>query len=152
MPMEAPSLPPDFREFLQFLNDEGVEYLLIGGWAVGVHGVIRYTQDMDVWVATSGENVQRILKALERFGFSHGEASAELFLEPGNIVRMGFPPMRIEISTQIDGVAFAECYPRRLMTDMDGIEIPVICLEDLLANKRASNRLKDQADVEALTQ
>jgi predicted nucleotidyltransferase len=150
--MEPLSLPPDFREFLQFLNDEGVAYLLIGGWAVSVHGVIRYTQDMDVWVATSPDNVQRVLSALERFGFSHGEATAELFLEPGNIIRMGFPPMRIEICTQIDGVVFADCYERRLMTEMDGIQIPVIALNDLLANKRASNRLKDQADVEALTQ
>jgi predicted nucleotidyltransferase len=149
--MEGPSLPPDFKEFLQFLNDEGVEYLLIGGWAVGVHGVIRYTQDMDVWVAASLQNGERIVRALERFGFTHGEASVELLMEPGNIVRMGFPPMRIEICNQIDGVVFAECYPRRIHTEIDGLQIPVISLEDLLANKRASNRLKDQADVESLT-
>ena len=126
--------------------------MLIGGWAVGVHGVIRYTEDIDVWVATTLENIQRILRALERFGFTHGEASTELFLEPGNVIRMGFPPMRIEICTQIDGVAFSDCYSRRITTEMDGINIPVIGLEDLLTNKRSSNRLKDQADVEALTQ
>ncbi len=150
--MEAKSLPPDFKEFLQFLNEEKVEYLLIGGWAVGVHGVIRYTQDMDVWVAIHPDNAGRIVRVLERFGFSRGEAAEALFLEPGNIVRMGFPPMRIEITNQIDGVEFADCHGRRLMVIMDGIEVPVISLEDLLRNKRASNRLKDQADVESLTQ
>jgi hypothetical protein len=152
--MEARSLPPDFREFLQFLNEEQVEveYLLIGGWAVGIHGVIRYTQDLDVWVAISPRNAGRLLSALKRFGFTHGEATEALFLESGNIVRMGVPPMRIEICNEIDGVKFGECHQRRLMTDMDGVAVPVISLEDLLKNKRASNRLKDQADVEALTQ
>jgi hypothetical protein len=150
--MDEPSLPPDFREFLLFLNEEGVDYLLIGGWAVGVHGVIRYTQDIDVWVRIHPDNAGKLLRALERFGFTHGEVSADLFLEPGNIVRMGFPPMRIEITNQIDGVEFGACHERRLMTAMDGLMVPVISLEDLLTNKRASNRLKDQADVEALTE
>ena len=150
--MDEPSLPPDFREFLLFLNEEGVDYLLIGGWAVGVHGVIRYTQDIDVWVRIHPENANKLLRALERFGFTRGEVNAGLFLEPGNIVRMGFPPMRIEITNQIDGVEFGGCHERRLMTAMDGLMVPVISLEDLLTNKRASNRLKDQADVEALTE
>ncbi|MCB1211295.1 MAG: hypothetical protein KDK97_18360 [Verrucomicrobiales bacterium] len=150
--METLSLPPDFKEFLQFLNEEKVEYLLIGGWAVGVYGVIRYTQDMDVWVAIHPENAGRIVKALGRFGFTHGEATAELFLETGNIIRMGVPPMRIEIATKIDGVEFTECHERREVVMIDGLSVPVISLADLIQNKRASNRLKDQADVEALTE
>ncbi len=105
-----------------------------------------------MWVAIDTENAGRIVRALERFGFSHGEAAEALFLDPGNIVRMGFPPMRIEITNQIDGVEFADCHRRRLMVLMDGVEVPVISREDLLRNKRASNRLKDQADVESLTQ
>lgn len=150
--MDEPSLLVECNECLLFLNEEGADYLLIGGWALGVHGVIRYTQDIDVWVRIHPDNADRLLRALERFGFKHGEANAGLFLEPGNIVRMGFPPMRIEITNQIDGVEFGACHERRLMTTMDGLMVPVIALEDLLTNKRASNRLKDQADVEALTE
>ena len=149
--MEARTLPQDFREFFQFLNEEKVEYLLIGGWAVGVHGVIRYTHDIDIWVAIDPANAQKIVRTLHRFGFTHGEASEAIFLEPGNVVRMGFPPMRIEITNQIDGVEFSDCHSRRLIAQIDGLDIPVISLEDLLRNKRASNRLKDQADVESLT-
>ena len=145
-------LSDDLKEFLRLLNEEKVEYLLIGGWAVGYHGYPRLTQDIDVWVEMSVENTRRILKSLERFGFKPGLADESLFLKPGNIVRFGFPPNRIEILNQIDGVEFAECVKRKEMADFDDVIVPVISREDLIRNKRASGRHKDLADVEGLNQ
>lgn len=145
-------LSDDLKEFLRFLNEEKVEYLLIGGWAVGYHGYPRLTQDMDVWVEMSVENTQRILKSLERFGFKRGVVEESLFMQPGNIVRFGFPPNRIEILNQISGVEFNECIQRKVMADFDDLIIPVIALEDLVRNKRASGRHKDLADIEGLNQ
>lgn len=130
--------------------EEKVEYLLIGGWAVGYHGYPRLTQDMDVWVEMSVENTRRILKSLERFGFPPGVAEESLFLKPGNIVRFGFPPNRIEILNQISGVDFADCIQRKELADFDGLTVPVIAVEDLIRNKRASGRHKDLADIEGL--
>lgn len=149
--MEELSLPEDFRDFLQFLNEAKVEYLVVGGWAVTIHGVPRYTKDLDVWIGMTAENAKRIVAALHRFGFTHGEAGESLFVEPGNIVRMGFPPMRIEIMNQIDGVMFEDCFERRTMRQASGLDLPVISLDDLLANKRASGRPQDLADVDKLT-
>lgn len=143
-------LSDDLKEFLRYLNEEKVEYLLIGGWAVGYHGYPRLTQDMDVWVEMSVENTRRILKSLERFGFPPGVAEESLFLQPGNIVRFGFPPNRIEILNQISGVDFADCIRRKELADFDGLTVPVIAVEDLIRNKRASGRHKDLADIEGL--
>ena len=143
-------LSNDLKEFLQFLNEEKVEYLLIGGWAVGYHGYPRLTIDMDVWVAMTPENAARILRTLVRFGFTHGEVDEAVFLKPGNIVRFGFPPNRIEIINCVSGVEFEECSKRKMMADFDGVTVPVISREDLLINKRASGRNKDLADIDGL--
>lgn len=150
--MDKMPLPPDFREFLLLLDEEQVEYMLIGGWAVGLYGVIRATKDMDIWIALDSDNARRAVRVLERFGFRNGEATEELLMEPGNIIRLGFPPLRIEMMNQIDGVVFDECYSRKVLMEIDDIFVTVISLDDLLKNKRASNRLKDQADVESLTE
>lgn len=149
--MEKMLLPDDFRDFLKFLNEEKVEYLIIGGWAVAIHGVPRYTKDLDVWIAIGVENAKRVVIALKRFGFTHGETDEALFLQEGNIIRMGFPPMRIEILNKIDGVDFSECYERRTVRQVGELKIPVICLDDLLLNKRASGRPQDLADIDRLT-
>ncbi len=144
-------LPPDFREFFQLLNANRVEYLLVGGYAVGYHGYPRATVDLDVWVATSPENAHRLLAALEQFGFGKDAGtSIELLTQPGNVIRMGSPPLRIEIQTVISGVGFAECYSRRVMAGLDGVPVSVISAEDLKANKRAAGRLKDLNDLENL--
>ena len=103
-------LPLDFKEFLSLLNENDVEYLLIGGYAVGYHGYPRATNDMDVWIAINPKNAERIVTALKEFGFDTPELSADLFLREDTIVRMGMPPMRIEINTGISGVTFNECY------------------------------------------
>ena len=101
--MDDQVLPADFREFLKLLNDAEVKYLLIGGYAVGYHGYPRATADMDIWVAVSSDNAQRILAVLQQFGMTDPALSPELFLDRGKIIRMGVPPMRIEVLTCLSG-------------------------------------------------
>ena len=100
-------LPPDFKEFLRLLNAKNVVYLLVGGYAVGYHGYPRATNDLDIWIAIDPINAQRIVNALNEFGFESAEVSVEPFLKEESIVRMGNPPIRIEIMTSISGVSFA---------------------------------------------
>jgi len=143
-------LPNDFKEFLKLLNARGVEYLLIGGYAVGHYGYPRYTADMDIWIAAHSATAERMVAAMRDFGFDLPTLTPDLFLQERNIVRMGVAPMRIEITNAIDGVEFAPCYARRVVEVIDDVPIPLISLEDLKANKRASGRLKDLADLENL--
>jgi hypothetical protein len=144
------ALPNDFKEFLRLLNSYQVEYLLIGGYAVGYHGYPRATNDMDVWVAVHPNNAERLVNVMQAFGFSVPELTAELFLQEQKIIRMGNPPMRIEILTSISGVAFTECYAGRIVDEMDGIRVNIIALKHLKQNKQASGRYKDLSDLEHL--
>ena len=143
-------LPPGFREFLRWLTHHGVEYLLVGGYAVGYHGYPRATGDLDVWVARTTENSARIVAALEDFGVGSDRLNAELFLQPAKVLRMGLPPMRIDVHTEISGVGFAEAYAARIVEDLDGVEVAIIDLEHLKRNKAAAGRAKDLADLEEL--
>lgn len=144
------ALPLDFREFLKLLKEHNVRYLLIGGYAVGYHGYARATEDMDIWVAIHPDNAEKLVAALKAFGFDLPEVKPELFLREKQIVRMGVPPLKIEISTSISGVEFDECYQARVVEEFDGVEVNLIGLEHLKKNKRASGRLKDLADLEKL--
>lgn len=147
--MEA-KLPDDFKEFLRLLRSHGVDYLLIGGYAVIYHGFPRATGDMDIWIAMDPENAQRMVDTVRDFGFDTPELSPALFLQD-RIIRMGNVPLRIEILTHISGVGFDECYRDRIVDKMDGVEVSLINLHDLLANKRASGRHKDLMDIEELS-
>ncbi len=143
-------LPQDFREFFQSFNQHEVEYLLVGGYAVGYHGYPRATMDIDVWVASNPENARRVVAALEDFGFG-GEVLVEgLFLEADQVIRMGLPPMRIEILTSISGVDFQDAYDERIEDVLDGVPVKLISLHHLKANKVAAARAKDLADLEEL--
>ncbi|MCL6592165.1 MAG: nucleotidyltransferase [Firmicutes bacterium] len=143
-------LPPDFKEFLRLLNEHDVRYLVIGGYAVGYHGYPRATQDLDVWIAVSPDNAERMVEALRAFGFDSPKLQKDLFMQEKSIARLGLPPMRIEIVTTISGVDFEECYASRVKTHIDGIEISLIDLEHLKINKKASGRHKDLDDLEHL--
>jgi predicted nucleotidyltransferase len=143
-------LPRDFREFLASLNSHEVRYLLIGGYAVGYHGYPRATNDIDVWVEVSEENAERIVDALGGFGFGGPDVQPALFLAPRKIIRMGRPPLRIEVATAISGVVFDECFAVREMANLDGLDVPIISRDHLIANKRAAGRPKDIADLTAL--
>ncbi|HEY9232244.1 MAG TPA: hypothetical protein VIS78_08855 [Blastocatellia bacterium] len=148
--MATTLLPPDFKEFLKLLNENRIEYLLIGGYAVAYYGYVRATADMDVWIASNIENATRAMKALREFGFDLPDSIAGLFLKPDNVARMGVPPFRIEMLTSISGVAFAEAYAERVTDTIDGIIVSIISLRHLKINKKASGRLKDLADLEHL--
>ncbi len=143
-------LQADFKEFLKLLNAHHVEYLLIGGYAVGFHGYPRATVDLDVWTGRSPDNAIRVLRALEAFGFDDVRLSEDLLLKADQILRMGVPPFRIEIATTISGVDFADCYTGRIDAVIDGIPVPVINLADLRRNKEAAGRYKDLDDLENL--
>jgi hypothetical protein len=148
--MASVSLPPDFKEFLRLLNAHRVEYLLIGGYAVAYHGYPRATADLDVWIAMSPQNAERVVAALKEFGFAVAELSANLFLEAGQIIRMGVPPIRVEIATSISGVRFDECHAARVIDELDGVPVNLINLTHLKQNKRAAGRHKDLDDLENL--
>ncbi len=148
--MDEQALPGDFREFLKLLNEAEVEYLLIGGYAVGYHGYPRATADMDIWVATSPDNASKLVDVFRRFGMQDAKLAPALFLEHGKIIRMGVPPMRIEVLTDIDGVTFADCYAARITTEIDGQVVHLISREHLRMNKRAAGRHKDLDDLENL--
>jgi hypothetical protein len=148
--MDTIELPPDFKEFLKLLNSHHVEYLLVGGYAVGYRGYPRATADIDLWVAIHEENAQKLVAAVTEFGFGVEKLSVELFLHENKIVRMGIPPVRIEILTTISGVSFKECYAQRISDTIDEVETHIINLEHLKLNKRASGRHKDLDDLEHL--
>ena len=143
-------LPRDFKEFLRSLNAHQVEYLLIGGYAVSYHGYPRATADMDIWVGVHPANADRIVAALKEFGFDLPDLSPELFLREWQIIRLGVPPVRIEIATTISGVDFGECYAERVQDTIDGVPVNLIDLNHLKLNKRASGRHQDLADLEHL--
>ncbi|MBI1367430.1 MAG: hypothetical protein GC162_02125 [Planctomycetes bacterium] len=143
-------LPSDFKEFLRLLSSTGVEYLLVGGYAVGYHGYPRTTGDLDLWIATDKTNAQRITQALNAYGFDDPSVEPKLFQTPEKIIRMGVPPMRIELLTTISGVDFRDCYARRIVAEIDGVQVSIIHPNDLRANKRAAGRTKDQDDLEHL--
>ena len=148
--MALPQLTRDFSEFLKLLNSKGVEYLIIGGYAVGVHGYVRATGDLDVWVRVTPSNASLTVDALRDFGFATPNLKEDLFLEKGTVVRMGVPPMRLELLTSIAGVEFDDCYRERILVTMGDVTAPVISLPRLRQNKRAAGRAKDLADLENL--
>jgi predicted nucleotidyltransferase len=148
--MATVRLPPDFKDFLKLLKEHNVRYLLIGGYAVGYHGYPRATADMDIWVAMQPTNAEKIVTVLREFGFDNPELSTDLFLKEGQIVRMGVPPVKLEITTSISGVEFDECYRDRVIANLDGIEVNFISLKHLKINKKASGRYKDLNDLENL--
>jgi len=143
-------LPPDFKEFLRLLNAHEVEYLLIGGYAVSYHGYPRATADMDIWVAVHPANADRLVAALKEFGFDLPDLTPDLFLHEWQIIRLGVPPVRIEIATTISGVNFAECYAERVEDTLDGVPVNLISRQRLKQNKKASGRHQDLADLEHL--
>ncbi len=132
------------------LNAQGVEYLLVGGYAVSYHGYPRTTGDMDIWISMDSENADKVVAVLQEFGFAVPELSRDLFLRADQIVRMGTPPFRLEIFTTIPGVEFAECFSERVATQVDGVEVNLIDLEHLKVNKIASGRPKDIDDLQNL--
>jgi len=143
-------LNQDFKEFIQSLNDNGVHYLVVGGYAVALHGYPRYTKDIDIWVEMTAENASKILKALDQFGFGSLEVKPSDFTIPDQMLQLGRPPRRIDILTTLPGVDFSECYSERTIVELDGVSVNFIDLENLKKNKKATGRHQDLADLEKL--
>ncbi len=143
-------LNQDFKEFVASLSSNKVEYLIVGGYALAAYGHPRYTGDLDFWIGADAANAQRVLDALEALGFGALGIGSNDLTTPGRVIQLGYPPRRIDLLTSIDGVEFAPSYARRMMVPMDGLSLHFIALEDFKTNKRATGRLKDLADLEAL--
>jgi len=143
-------LPQDFRDFLQLLNANRVDYLLVGGYAVGFHGYPRATGDMDIWLVATPENESELAEVLVAFGFSRDTIAKEFSLREKQVIRMGVPPVRIDLLTTASGVSFRERSQRKIVQPLDGVETHIISLADLRVNKQATGRLKDLNDLENL--
>ena len=143
-------LSQDFKEFIASLNASRVRYLVVGGYAVAMHGHPRYTKDLDVWVDCTAANAKRVVRAFSDFGFESLGVKASDFEQPDRILQMGFPPNRIDVLTSLAGIDFATCFKLRVIVEFDGVPVNFIDVENLKANKRAAGRLQDLADVENL--
>ncbi|MCX7598707.1 MAG: nucleotidyltransferase [Armatimonadetes bacterium] len=143
--MATTRLPPDFREFLRLLTANGVKYLVVGGYAVSYHGYARATAHMDIWVAADQANAEKLVVALKEFGFDVPELSPDLFPQPDMVIRLGEPPLRIELLTDLPGLTFEVAFPRRVVDNIDGVEVSLISLVDLKTNKKAAGRHKHLA-------
>jgi predicted nucleotidyltransferase len=140
----------DYREMLQCLLEEKVRFLLVGAYAVAVHGFPRATKDIDFFVWATPENAANLLRALARFGAPLEDISQSDFSTPGMVFQIGNNPRRIDIITKISGIDFELAYTNRKTVFLEGLEVPVISVVDLIANKRASGRTQDLADIEKL--
>jgi len=140
----------NFVEILSELSAAGAEFLLVGGWAVAAHGFPRYTGDFDIWVRAEPRNAHRVYAALAAFGAPLEALEPNELAAPGLVFQMGLPPQRIDILTQISGVAFEDAWAKRVTLTLDGVEVPIIGLDDLITNKRTSARPKDLLDAEQL--
>lgn len=140
----------DFRDLLQAFVDHDVRFLIVGAYALAVHGRPRATGDLDVWVDATPENSARIIRALEQFGAPPGHAGADDFSRPGIVFQMGLPPVRIDILTQLSGLTFEEAWQGRVAADFAGLNVPVLGRDAFVRNKRATGRARDLADIEAL--
>ena len=143
-------LNSDYSDMLRTLSECDVKFILVGGYALGALGYPRATLDIDFWVMPSPENASSLIRALEHFGAPLSNISETDFMTEGTIFQIGVVPRRIDIITKIDGVSFADAYPRAEVVDLAGLPVHVLSLQDLLANKRASGRPKDLLDVQLL--
>ncbi len=140
----------DYNDILSALSAEGAEFLIVGAYALGVHGIPRATGDIDIWVRPTPENAGRVMRALKRFGAALLDLTEEDLAAADTVFQMGVAPSRIDVMTGISGVTFAQAWPCRVTVAIEGLTVPVIGRDELLRNKAASGRPKDLADLAAL--
>ena len=140
----------NYLDMLRCLNKAGVDYIMVGGWAVNLHGYVRATIDLDIWILADQENARKVYAALGEFGAPLGDVKPEDFAQDGTIFQIGVAPCRIDVINRIDGVKYAEASPRAIQKTIEGVPVRIISREDLIVNKRASGRTKDLADAEIL--
>ncbi len=146
------SVNPDFRDLFAALNAAHAEFLIIGGYALAVHGVPRFTKDLDVWVNANPDNAQKVWSALDEFGAPFLDLTLQDLSTPGIVFQMGLPPNRIDIITVIDGVEFHEAWEHRISSAYGDQPVMVIGIDDLIRNKEATGRPQDRLDAQTLRQ
>jgi hypothetical protein len=140
-------LNPDFKDMLSCLKDEKVDFLIVGAYALAAHGFPRATGDLDIWVRNDPENAHRVIRALSKFGAPATQLSSEDFTSTDLIVQFGVEPCRIDLLTGISGIEFEEAWQNRVSIEIDNLEIFILSKKDLLTNKMATGRDKDQGDI-----
>ncbi len=143
-------LDKNFREFIGLLNAHEVKYLIIGGYAVNFHGYPRFTKDIDFWVWLNRDNIHHVLNAIRAFGFGSLGLSEADFLNPKNIIQLGYEPYRIDILLELEHTNFEECYERRNQINLDNTIIDFLGIDDLISVKKIAGRFQDLADAENL--
>ena len=144
------TLPKDFKEFLELLSKNNVRYIIIGGYSVVYHGYVRSTNDIDIWIDIRKDNIKKVIKVLDAFGFSSLKIS-ETDFSPNQIIQLGHPPNRIDLIITPAGIDFETCYESKEQIIIDDIVVNIIDLENLIKAKKATGRTRDLADVEELT-
>ena len=140
----------NFKEFIELLNEYKVQYLVIGGYAVNFHGYPRYTKDIDFWLWMTEDNIKNLLQVIKDFGFGGLQLTIKDFMNANNIIQLGYEPYRIDLLVDIEGVDFEECFNRKVATELEGININFLSLQDLIDIKKTTGRLQDLADAEQL--
>ena len=140
----------DYKEMLQSLLDQKVEFIVVGAYALAAHGFPRATGDMDIWIKPNEKNSKKVYKALARFGAPINEIREDEFSQPGLIFQIGVVPRRIDIITKIDAVEFGEADSDKIFVDIDDLKIPVLSIDKLIKNKMATGREKDLLDAKLL--
>lgn len=143
-------LHPDFKDLLSALADTNAEYLVVGGWAVGYHAEPRFTKDLDLFIGPSDQNLEAVARALAQFGAPAAIVETLRGLGPDEFMFLGASPVRVDLLRRIDGIAFAEAYARRIRVNWDGVAVSLVCLDDLVAAKRAAGRERDLRDLKQL--
>ena len=144
------TLEKDFEDFVALLNKHQVYYLIVGGYALAFHGKPRHTGDLDIWIDISEDNAEKMTAVIADFGMKSLGITSDDFLQKGIITQIGYPPLRIDILNEIDGVYFQDAYINKLIIDVDGLIINYIGLDDLIKNKQSSGRSQDLTDVKTL--
>ena len=140
----------DFSELLALLNARGVEYLIVGGYALAFHGAPRFTGDIDIWIKPDADNAKRILEALDAFGFGSLDLKAEDFTVPDMVIQLGVPPVRVDFLTSLSGVSWKEAQGGRAAGNYGDVPVYFIGRTEFVTNKRITGRKKDVADLEAI--
>jgi len=143
-------LNEDYKEMLQSLLDQKVEFIVVGAYALAAHGFPRATGDMDIWIKPNEKNSKKVYKALAQFGAPINEIREDEFSQPGLIFQIGVVPRRIDIITKIDAVEFGEADSDKIFVDIDDLKIPVLSIDKLIKNKMATGREKDLLDAKLL--
>ena len=140
-------LPEDFKDFIKLLNDQQVNYLIVGGYAVGFHSRPKFTQDLDIWIENSEENARRVQSVLRDFGFGDLEITEKDLTNPDIVVQLGYAPLRIDLMTGVSGLSFSEAFQEKVKGHYFGIATYFVSVSDLIKNKKASGRDKDIQDI-----